>query len=190
MVYALSKNGKGLMPCCSAIGRLLLKQKKAKVKITMPFTIQLNYETTEYLQDLKLKVDTGSGKSGYAVADINNGVVYMSEVENRNDVTEKMTGRSKCRRFRRNKNTRYRKPRFDNRKNGIKNNRFSPTMKSKFDYHEKEIKLICKIMPIAEIIIETAIFDPHALKNPDVLKDLSLYQRGISMLISAMLLML
>lgn len=178
MVYVLSKNRKGLMPCCSAISRLLLKQKKAKVKMTMPFTIQLNYETTEYLQDLKLKVDTGSRKSGYAVSNKNNDIFYMSEVENRNDITEKMEGRSKSRRGRRNRNTRYRKPRFNNRKNSTKSGRFSPTMKSKIDSHEKEIKVIYKIMPITEIIIETATFDPHALKNPDVLKDLSLYQKG------------
>lgn len=180
MVYVLSKNGKGLMPCNSAIGRILLKEKKAKVKTTMPFTIQLNYETTEYLQQLKLKVDTGSVKSGYAVSNENNDIVYMSEVENRNDITKKTTRRSSFRRNRRNRNTRYRKPRFENRKNSIKSNRFSPTMRSKFNSIEKEIKFICKIIPIAEIIIETATFDPHALKNPDVLKDLSLYQKGIN----------
>lgn len=53
-------------------------------------------------------------------------------------------------------------------------------MISKFDAHEKEIKFVNKIMPITETIIETASFDPHALKNPDVLKDLSLYQKGIN----------
>lgn len=180
MVYVLNKRGKGLMPCCSAVARLLLKQKKARVKMTMPFIIQLNYETTEYEQYQKLNVDSGSGKSGYAVTNEKNGVVYMSEVENRNDISEKMDGRSKNRRFRRNKNTRYRKPRFDNRKNSKKSNRFSPTMTSKFASHEKEINFICKIMPIAEIEIETATFDPHALKNPDVLKELSLYQKGIN----------
>lgn len=180
MVYVLSNNGKRLMPCCSAIGRLLLKQKKAKVKMTMPFTIQLNYETTEHLQDLQLKVDSGSGKSGYAVSNKNNDILYMSEVENRNDVTEKTKARSSSRRGRRNRNTRYRKPRFNNRKNSIKNNRFSPTMRSKFNSIEKEIKLINKIMPITEITIETATFDAHALKNPDVLKDLSLYQKGVN----------
>ena len=180
MVYVLNKRGKGLMPCCSAVARLLLKQKKAKVKMTMPFIIQLNYETTEYSQHQKLNVDSGSGKAGYAVTNENNGVVYMSEVENRNDISEKMDGRSKHRRGKRNRNIRYRKPRFDNRKNSTKNNRFSPTMRSKFDSHEKEINFICKIMPIAEIVIETATFNPHALKNPDVLKDLSLYQKGIN----------
>ena len=180
MVYVLSKKEKQLMPCSNVVARLLLKQKKAKVRTTVPFIIQLNYETTEYKQDLTLKVDSGSGKSGYAVADKQNSVVYMSVVENRNDITDKMTGRSKSRKGRRNRNTRYRKPRFNNRKNSIKSGRLSPTMKSKIDSHAKEINFICKIMPITKIIIETGTFDPHELKNPEVLKDLSLYQKGIN----------
>ena len=97
MVYVLSKTKEQLMPCNNVVARLLLKQKKAKVRTTVPFIIQLNYETTGYKQDLKLKVDSGSGKSGYAVADKRNSVVYMSVVENRNDVSEKMIGRSKSR---------------------------------------------------------------------------------------------
>lgn len=168
------------MPCENVVARLLLKQKKAKVKLVTPFVIQLLDETTEYKQDLVLKVDSGSSKVGVAVSDEKNNVVYMSEIEIRNDITEKMTGRAKCRRNRRNRKTRYRKPRFLNRKNSTKTDRFSPTMKSKFDSHEKEIKFVKSIMPITSIIIETATFDAHALKNPDVLKDLSLYQKGVN----------
>jgi hypothetical protein len=180
MVYVLSKKGDSLMPCENVVARLLLKQKKAKVRMTTPFVIQLFIDTTEYKQDLILKLDSGSGKVGSAVSDTKNNVVYMAVIEVRTDVTEKMTGRTKCRRFRRNKNTRYRKPRFLNRLNSTKIDRFSPTMKSKIDSHAKEIKFVKKIMPITEVIIETGTFDPHALKNPDVLKNLSLYQKGIN----------
>ena len=180
MVYVLSNEGKPLMPCCSAIGRLLLKQKKARVKRNTPFTIQLNYETTHYTQYLKHAVDTGSATMGSAVTNNNGEVLYVSEVGVRNDIKEKMTGRSKCRRFRRNKNTRYRKPRFDNRKNSKRTDRFSPTMTSKIDSHEKEIKFVRSILPISETIIETASFDAHALKNPEVLNNPLLYQQGIN----------
>ncbi len=179
MVYVLSKKGEQLMPCVNVVARLLLKQKKAKVRTTAPFVIQLLDDTTTYKQPMVHKLDSGSGKAGSAVSTGNN-VVYMAVIEVRNDIPEKMTQRSKYRRGRRNRNTRYRKPRFDNRKNSIKNDRFSPTMKSKFDAHEKEMKFVRKIMPITETIIETASFDPHALKNPEVLKDLSLYQKGIN----------
>lgn len=150
------------------------------VVMTVPFTIQLNYDTTNYKQDLTHKVDSGSGKIGSAVCDENNNVVYMAQVEVRNDITEKMTQRAKYRRNRRNRKTRYRKARFCNRKNSIRNDRFSPTMRSKFDAHKREIRFVGNIMPITKIVIETATFDPHALKNPEVLKDLSLYQKGIN----------
>ncbi|MBK5247378.1 MAG: HNH endonuclease [Peptostreptococcaceae bacterium] len=167
------------MPCENVVARLLLKQRKARVKTTLPFTIQLSNETTTFKQPLIHKLDSGSGSIGSAVSRGNN-VVYMAVIEVRNDVSEKMKQRSKYRRFRRNKNTRYRKARFDNRRNSIRSDRFSPTMRSKFDSHEKEIIAVRKIMPITETFIETASFDPHALKNPDVLKDLSLYQKGIN----------
>jgi len=41
-------------------------------------------------------------------------------------------------------------------------------MVSKINSHLKEIKFVKSILPITKIIIETATFDPHALKNPEV----------------------
>ena len=126
MVYVLSTHNKPLMPCSNAIARLLLKSGKAKVKRREPFTIKLTYETTEYTQPLALGVDTGSGTFATAVADENDNILYTSEVKVRNDITDKMTQRAKYRRNRRNRKTRYRKPRWLNRHNSIKSNRFSP----------------------------------------------------------------
>lgn len=180
MVNVLSKKGKPLMQCENVVARLLLKQKKAKVRMTLPFTIQLLDDSTEYTQDLHLALDSGSSKVGAAVLNAKNEVIYMSEMEIRNDVSEKMTRRAKYRKNRRNRKTRYRECRFLNRKNSIRKDRFSPTMTSKIDSHLKELKFIISILPISQITIETASFDPHALKNPDVLKDLSLYQKGIN----------
>lgn len=180
MVYVISKSGKPLMPCTNVIARLLLKANKAKVKSKTPFTIKLTYETTEYTQPLVHGLDTGSSKIGSAVVDTDNNVVYVAEVEVRNDVTKKMTARAKYRRNRRNRKTRYRKARFLNRKNSIKNDRFSPTMISKTDAHKKEIKFVSSILPISKVIIEAGNFDPHALKNPEVLENKWLYQKGLS----------
>ena len=180
MVYVISTENKALMPCGPVIARLLLKQGKAKCIKRNPFTIKLLYEATEYTQELTLGVDTGSSKIGSAVVNNSGEVVYVSEVEIRNDIADKMTQRSKYRRNRRNRKTRYRKPRWLNRKNSIKKDRFSPTMISKIDNHMKEINFIKSILPITKIIIETATFDPHALKNPSILKNKWLYQKGIN----------
>lgn len=168
------------MPCTNVIGRLLLKQGKAKVKRREPFTIKLNYQTTEFVQPVTLGIDTGSSKIGSSAVKNNGDVLYLSEIEIRNDITDKMKQRSKYRRNRRNRKTRYREARWLNRKNSIKKDRFSPTMVSKINSHLKEINFVKSILPITNIILETATFDPHALKNPAVLKNKWLYQKGVN----------
>ena len=54
-VYVLNKDGKPLMPTtrCGHV-RYLLKEKKARVVKTKPFTIQLLYETNDVVQPLYL----------------------------------------------------------------------------------------------------------------------------------------
>jgi hypothetical protein len=181
MVYVVSHDGKPLMPCTNVIARLLLKQGKAKVLKRTPFTIKLLHQTeTTYTQTLTHGVDTGSSNIGSAVLDDRNNVVYMSQIEIRNDINDKMKQRSKYRRNRRNRKTRYRKARWNNRKNSIKKDRFSPTMTSKINSHLKEIDFVRSILPISKTILETGNFDPHALKNPALLKNKWLYQKGVN----------
>ena len=169
MVYVLSKDGQPLMPT-DRHGKVkhLLKSGKAKVVKRCPFTIKLLYKSTNYTQNLTLGVDTGSGTIGTAVSKDNGDIVYMSEVVVRNDITGKMTRRAKYRRSRRNRKTRYRKGRWLNRANSIKNGRFSPTMRSKLHSHVKEIEYIKSILPITEMVFETGQFDTHLMKNPSL----------------------
>ena len=180
MVYVINYDNKPLMPCSNTIARLLLKQGKAKVKRKTPFTIKLTYQADNYTQNLTLGIDTGSSKIGSAVVKESEDIVYLSQIEIRNDITDKMKQRSKYRRNRRNRKTRYRKARWLNRKNSIKKDRFSPTMISKINSHIKEIEFVKSILPIKNIILETGNFDTHALKNPAVLKNKWLYQKGIN----------
>ena len=169
MVYVLDINGNPLMPTCR-YGKVkhLLKDGKAKVVKRCPFTIKLLYDTTSYTQSLTLGVDTGSGTIGTAVSDNNGNVVYISKVIIRNDIADKMKQRSKYRRNRRNRKTRYRPARWLNRKNSIKKDRFSPTMISKFHSHIKEIEYIKSILPINTLVFETGQFDMHLMKNPSL----------------------
>lgn len=177
MVYVLNQNNEPLMPCSNVIARLLLKQKKAKVKRKTPFTIKLLYPTDNYTQELTLGIDTGSKTIGSAVFNnISHDIIYLSEIEIRNDISKKMTQRSKYRRNRRNRKTRYRKARWVNRKNSIRKDRFSPTITSKINSHIKEIEFVKSILPIKNIILETGNFDIHKLKNPNINK--WEYQKG------------
>ena len=87
VVYVLAPNRTPLMPCSPVIARLLLKDGKAKVIRRTPFTIKLLTQAEErYTQPLTLGVDTGSSVIGAAVADQSGHVVYLSEVEVRNDI--------------------------------------------------------------------------------------------------------
>ena len=60
VVYVLNKDDKPLMPT-KRFGKVrkMLKNKKAKVVCTKPFTIKLLFDTTNYTQDLTLGCDTG-----------------------------------------------------------------------------------------------------------------------------------
>ena len=169
MVYVLNKGGRPLMPT-DRHGKVkhLLKSGKAKVIKKCLFTIKLLYENTNHTQNLTLGVDTGSGTIGAAVSKNNGDIIYMSEIIVRNDITDKMKQRTKYRRSRRTRKTRYRKPRWLNRKNSIKSDRFNPTMISKFHSHVKEIEYIKSILPITTMVFETGQFDMHLMKNPSL----------------------
>jgi hypothetical protein len=181
VVYVLSPERAPLMPCSCVIARLLLKQGQAKVVRRTPFTIQLFSQPEHtYTQPLTLGVDTGSAVMGSAVADEEGKVLYLSEVEIRNDIARTMKERVAFRRHRRQRKTRYRPARWLNRKNSTRTGRFSPTMTSKIDAHLREIRFVHWLLPITSMVLETGTFDPHALKNPAVLQHKWLYQQGIN----------
>ena len=179
LVYVLDINDHPLMPT-KRFGKVrrMLRAGQAKVVSREPFTIKLLYETkTSIVQDCVLGVDTGSKYIGAAV--VSNGkVLYASEVKIKDDIKSKMDRRRAYRRDRRNRKTRYRKTRFLNRGNSTKKGRYSPTLKSKFDSHVREIEFIKSILPISKLILEVGQFDTHKLKNPNV-RGWG-YQRGVN----------
>lgn len=167
IVYVLDVNGNPMMPT-SRFGKVrrLLKDKKAKVIRRNPFTIKLLYKTeTHMVQSCVLGIDTGSVYIGTAVYSKGK-VLYISQVNIRNDIKSKMDDRRGYRRGRRFRHARYHKPRFLNRKNSIHKDRFSPTMISKYQSHIREIDFIKSILPISQLVLETGAFDVHLLKNP------------------------
>src|SRR6056297_37271 len=179
LVYVINQNGNPLMPCKPSKARKLLRDGKAKVVRREPFTIKLKWLATEYTQPLTLGIDSGSKTVGSAVRDNNNQIYYLSEVELRQDIKSKLDQRRMYRRNRRSRKTRYRKARWANRKNSIKNNRYAPTIMSKYNSLIKELIFVSKLLPIKDLIIETGTFDPHALHNPAVINHPWLYQKGL-----------
>ena len=172
MVYVISKDGQPLMPTKRS-GKVyrLLKNKQAKVVKRCPFTIQLLYEPeTMVVQEVVLGQDTGSKRIGTACV-ANGKVLYQSQVELRTDIKSKMDGRRQSRGSRRNRKTRYRKPRFLNRANSTKPDRLPPSVRHKVQAHIDEIESCKKILPISKIVFEVSQFDTHLMKNPDLISD-------------------
>ena len=166
MVYVLDKNGRPLMPTKRhGKVRRLLKAGKAKVVKRTPFTIQLCYDTTHYTQPVTLGVDAGSKHIGLS-ATTDSEELYASDVELRNDIVKKLSARREFRQVRRNRKTRHRKPRFQNRN---KPKRWlAPSVQQKVQTHLQVIQNVTKILPISEIIVETASFDIQKIKNPEI----------------------
>ena len=91
-VYVLNKDGKPLMPTtrCGHI-RHLLKEKKARVVRTNPFTIKLVYETDDVVQPLYLGIDPGRTNIGVAVVKVDGTAVFTAHLETRNKEIPKLS---------------------------------------------------------------------------------------------------
>ena len=163
LTYVLNKDGQPLMPTGrSGKMRRLLRDKKAKVIRRCPFTIQLLYEPeTAVVQDITLGVDAGSKYIGLS-ATTEDRVLYESEVELRNDIVELISTRREARHARRNRKTRYRAPRFDNRR--TPEGWLAPSVRQKVDTHLKVIADVHKILPVSKVTVEAASFDTQLLK--------------------------
>lgn len=180
-VYVLDRDGQPLMPTSRFDKvRRMLRDKKAKVVKRCPFTIRLLYEPkTKIVQDVVLGVDTGSKHVGVACVG-NDKVLYQAQVELRDDIKKKMDRRRVLRRNRRNRKTRYRKPRFLNRRNSIRKDRYCPTIVSKYYGHEREIEFCKKILPIKDTVFETGKFDTQLMEKPWLQEHKWAYQKGVN----------
>lgn len=177
MIYVKSKDGKVIMPS-ERRGRIgyLLRHGKAHVVSRVPFVVQLDYDSTTYTQDVSLGIDAGSKHIGVS-ASSEKKEMLAAQVELRNDIVKLLSTRRELRRTRRNRKTRYRKARFDNRKK--KDGWLAPSVEQKVESHLKVIRLVHKLLPITKTTIEVAQFDTQKIKTPDIKGDE--YQQGEQM---------
>lgn len=168
MVYVLNINGQPLMPT-NRHGKVrhLLKDDKAKVVKRCPFTIQLLYSSTNYTQQISLGVDAGSKHIGLS-ATTKTKELYASDVELRNDIVNLLATRRQNRRTRRNHKTRYRQARFLNRVSSKKQGWLAPSIRQKIDTHLTVIDKVYQILPITNLVVETASFDIQKIKNHSI----------------------
>ena len=119
-VFVLDTNKQPLDPLHPARARILLDKGVAAVFKRYPFTIILKTDR-EHRQpsDYRIKIDPGSKTTGIALVNDTSGrIVFAAEIEHRGEkIKASLDDKRAIRRSRRNRNTRYRKPRFLNRRN-------------------------------------------------------------------------
>lgn len=161
------------MPCSERKARLLLKDGMAIVYRRDIFTIKLINGSYGYKQHITLGVDCGSKHIGVS-ATTDKQELFSANAELRNDVVKLLSDRRMLRRSRRFRKTRYRKPRFNNRI--VKNGWIAPSIKQKIQSHFNLVGFLHKLLPISNIVIETASFDIQKINNPSISG--SEYQQG------------
>ena len=167
LVYVLNKNKEQLMPCKPQKARLLLKNNRAKVIRTEPFTIQLIYSSSGYKQPITLGVDAGSKYIGIS-ASTETQELYAGDIELRNNIVDLLSTRRQNRKSRRNRKTRYRKPRFQNRVKSKNKGWLAPSIENKIHTHFKTVSDVHKILPVTRLVVEIASFDIQKIMNPKI----------------------
>ena len=162
-IFVIGKHGERLMPT-RRLGhvRHLLKEGKAHIYSRNPFTIQMDVETTTYVQPMEIGVDTGYEHVGISVKSEKREYV-AAQYDLLKDEKQRHDDCRNYRRTRRNR-LRYRKPRWNNRKAAKKEGWIAPSLQHKAEAHISLIENFCKVAPITRVTVEAGQFDPALLK--------------------------
>ena len=155
-------------PTHPAKARKLLKAGRAKVFRQYPFTIIMRDLEVEncVTHNHQLKIDPGSKTTGLAILQENQ-VLWGAELSHRgSQIRDALTSRRQLRRGRRSRKTRYRKPRFLNRKRP--KGWFPPSLQSRIDNIITWVNRLAKFCPITGISQELVKFDLQKLENPEI----------------------
>ena len=159
-VFVVDKNGNPWSPCHPARARELLKKGRAVVYRREPFTIQIIDKDREgsEVQPIRLKIDPGSRTTGLALVLFGqNGqkVIWAAELSHRGWlIKKKLLKRRQWRQSRRSRKTRYRKPRFSNRKRP--EGWLPPSLQSRVDNIETWVGRLRVFTPISALSMELA----------------------------------
>ena len=167
-------------PCnaiSEAYARILLHSKQAVIYKRFPFTIRLKNDNAVFKNNgYIVKLDPGSRTTGIAITDDKNAVVMLAELEHRGHIIKKnLDSRIAVRRSRRQRKTRYRASRFNNR---IRPESWlAPSVRSRADNVINFIKKYKNLLNIAKVEIERVSFDVAQMSSDSYLIGTD-YQQG------------
>jgi 5-methylcytosine-specific restriction endonuclease McrA len=169
-VFLLDTNKRPLDPVHPGRARRLLTEGKAAVFRYAPFTLILKTASPEAHtpQPLRLKIDPGSRTTGLAlVQDTSGEVVWAAELTHRGEqIKAALASRRSLRRNRRQRKTRYRKPRHKNRVRP--KGWLPPSLRSRIENTLTWVNRLRRAAPIAALSQEVVRFDTQILQNPEI----------------------
>lgn len=168
-VFVLDTEKRPLTPCRPKRARILLREGKAAVFRQFPFTIILKNSYPEATpRAIRIKLDPGSKTTGIAlVVEETGDVVFASELTHRGQqVHEALEQRRVLRRGRRNRNTRYRKPRFLNRTRP--KGWLPPSLESRLANITTWVQRFTRLASVRAISQELVRFDTQQMQNAEI----------------------
>jgi 5-methylcytosine-specific restriction endonuclease McrA len=131
-----------------------------------PFTIILNKEVADSSESLTLKIDPGSKVTGLAILSCSK-LLWVAELIHRGQtIKAALESRRSLRRSRRNRHTRYRKPKFLNRTRT--KGWLAPSLQHRVETTLTWVNKLSRLVPIRFIFQELVRFDLQQIENPEI----------------------
>lgn len=168
-VFVVDSNRTPLNPVHPGYARLLLKNGKAAVLKRFPFTLILKNDIVDPgTQPVRIKLDPGSKTTGIAIVNDTSGeVVFAAELTHRGQaIKASLDDRRASRRLRRQRKTRYRKPRFKNRPR--RKGWLPPSLESRMINMVTWVQRLCRYCPVTAISMELVRFDMQLMENAEM----------------------
>ena len=177
MIFVLDTEQQPLAPCHPARARRLLAEGKAAVWRRYPFTIILKRAVPQAQPEpLRIKIDPGSRITGMALlSDATGQVAWAGEIAHRGQrIHDALLTRSVLRRGRRQRHTRYRPQRSDNRRR--REEWLPPSLESRINNMLTWVERLRHLAPVTAISHELVRFDTQLMEHPEITG--TQYQQG------------
>ena len=168
-VFVLDTNKQQLNLVRLGRARVLLDSGKAAIFKMHPFTIILKRAIDDLIvAELRIKIDPGSRTTGIAIVNDQSGeVVFAAELTHRGQqVKSDLDDRRGVRRGRRARHTRYRKPRWQNRRRP--QGWLPPSLQSRIANVITWVQRLARACHITAISLERVKFDMQVLENAEI----------------------
>lgn len=167
-VFVLDTNKRPMTPCSPARARQLMRQGDAAVYRRHPFTLILKEARPDAIvKVLTIKIDPGAKTTGFALTDAAHRVLFAAELTHRGRaIKESLDARRALRRGRRNRKTRYRAARFDNRRRP--EGWLAPSLQHRVATTMTWVGRFRRWAAIEAIALERVKFDMQKMQNPEI----------------------